>query len=154
MRWGDDVTVGGWWCKIFFRKERTHTRPRTKSRQNSEMWRRPRKSARDTAEQEERTQQIASIIENISPSAEAMTQRSWANRPDKESSIQSSSSAELVVVNFTTKEPEHVPRTNDHAVALPCSGVGGARRGIQEIVNHHKVTLEEAETEPQPKSQW
>ena len=37
---------------------------------------------------------------------------------------------------------------------LPRSGVGGARRGIQEVVNFHKVTLEESETEPQPKSQW
>ena len=34
-------------------------------------------SARDTAEQEERSQQIASVIENLSPFAEAMTQRSW-----------------------------------------------------------------------------
>ena len=63
--------------KIFFRKEGAHTRPRTKSRQNPEMWGRPRKSARDTAEQEERAQQIASIIENLPPFAEAVTQRSW-----------------------------------------------------------------------------
>ena len=63
--------------KTFFRKEGAHRRPQTKSRQNSEMWGRPRNSARDTAKQEERAQQIASVIENLSPSAEAMTQRSW-----------------------------------------------------------------------------
>ena len=37
----------------------------------------PQNSARDTAEQEERTQHIASVIENLTPFAEAMTQRSW-----------------------------------------------------------------------------
>ena len=36
-----------------------------------------RNSTRDTEEQEERTQQIASVIENFTPFAEAMTQRSW-----------------------------------------------------------------------------
>ena len=66
---------------------------------------------------------------------------------------QSSSSAERVVVNYTTKEPEHLPRTNDHAVAH-CHVVVLEVPDIQEAVNYHKVTLEESETDPQPKSQW
>ena len=36
-----------------------------------------RNRAKDTAEQQEQTKQIASVIENLTPIAEAMTQRSW-----------------------------------------------------------------------------
>ena len=39
-----------------------------------------RNNARDTAKQEERSQQIAPVIENFAPFAEAMTKRSWRTR--------------------------------------------------------------------------
>ena len=162
-------------------------------RQNSEMRGRPHSHARDTAEQEEGTQQIASVIENFTPFAEAVTQRSWANRPDRKNTISdmllfsrvwgrdenphfmrvdtaseqrdrhcsrarerrssmrkrngSSSPGERIVVNDVSVERVHLPwnKPSRSGAMLSC-GVG--------IVNYHKVTLEESETEPQPKSQW
>ena len=55
---------------------------------------------------------------------------------------QSSSSAEHVVVNYTTKEPEHLPRANDHEGRNADLWCWRCRRGIQEDVTYHKVSLE------------
>ena len=63
-----------------------------------------------------------------------------SKRPERQISPQSS--AEHVVVNYTTKKPKHFPRTNDHEgrnVELWC---GRCRRGIQEDITYHKVSLE------------
>ena len=55
---------------------------------------------------------------------------------------QSSSSAEHVVVNYTTKEPEHQPRANDHERRNAEKWSWRCRRGIQEDVTCHNVSLE------------
>ena len=54
---------------------------------------------------------------------------------------QSSSSAEHVVVNDTTDEPEHPPRANDHEGRTAEQWCWRCRRGIQEDVTYHKVSL-------------
>ena len=57
-------------------------------------------------------------------------------------SDQSSQSAEHVVVNYTTKEPEHLPRANDHEGRNAEKWCWRCKRGIQEDVTYHKVSLE------------
>ena len=57
-------------------------------------------------------------------------------------SDQSSQLAEHVVVNYTTKVPEHPPRANDHEGRNAEQWCWRCRRGILEAVNYHKVSLE------------
>ena len=45
-------------------------------------------------------------------------------------------------MNCTTKEPEHLPRANDHEVRNAEQWCWRCRRGIQEDVTYHKVSLE------------
>ena len=57
-------------------------------------------------------------------------------------SDQSSQSAERVFVGCTTEEPEHQPRANDHEGRNAEKWCWRCRRGIQEDVTCHKVSLE------------
>ena len=67
---------------------------------------------------------------------------------------QSPSPAEPFVVNYLCVERVHLPgNQQSRSGAMLSSGAGGGQKH-GEVVNYHKVTLEEAETEPQPKSQW
>ena len=57
-------------------------------------------------------------------------------------SDQSSQSAEHVVVNYTTEEPEHLPRASDQEGRNAEQWCWRCRQRIQEAVNYHKVSLE------------
>ena len=101
--------------------------------------------------------------------AQRITQWCWkppTDRSGNDLSDQSSQSAEHVVVNYMTKEPEHLPRANDHDGRNAEKWCWRCRRGIQETVKYHKVSLErirdkatakepvekKVQKEPQPRS--
>ena len=110
------------------RKEGARRRPQTKSRQNSEMSGHPqspcKRHSSPTAPQfkgHSRTtrKSAADRISHREPHAVCggCDTGNLANRPDRENSIQSSSSAKHVVVNYLSVERMHFPRTNNHEVA-------------------------------------
>ena len=67
----------------------------------------------------------------------------WGHPRTTESGLQSSESAENVVVNHPTVELEHLPRTNDHEVAQYRVVVLEVPEANHGVVHDHKVELEE-----------
>ena len=62
--------------------------------------------------------------------------------PQTRETNHSSQAAQHVVVNYTTKEPKHPPRTNDHEGRNAEKWCWRRKRGIQEDVTYHRVSLE------------